>query len=418
MSTIAGRFELRTGHAGKLAGRHPVGLLAAALILVPLLLVPYGFNPYAASSLALFLIYGLMAMSLNFIWGYAGIISFGQNAFFGVGAYAYGVIALNTIGPSAHTGLAVLGGVVVPTLLALFFAYFMFYGRLSDVYASIIVLVLSLVLYSFGVSTAGDEWVIGVARLGGFNGLFGQGSTSQNIANFQIPPITLLLPWMSEPFAFRINRTNVSGYYLVLGTCVGIFIGALLLLRTRLGRVALAIRENETRAASLGYDIRLYKLVMFTVAGAIAGIAGVLFASWGRFVNPDVFNLTFAASVVVYVLLGGRLTLIGGFVGAVAINYLTSYLGGISPSAGASADSSTLLGMVTEMVGRMVQQAPLLVQGIVLIGSVLILKDGITPPLLRQLARRPLIGWLLLLPALSAYFGLKVACRQADVCLF
>ena len=107
MSTIAGRFELRTGHAGKLAGRHPVGLLAAALILVPLLLVPYGFNPYAASSLALFLIYGLMAMSLNFIWGYAGIISFGQNAFFGVGAYAYGVIALNTIGPRTEVAEAV-----------------------------------------------------------------------------------------------------------------------------------------------------------------------------------------------------------------------------------------------------------------------------------------------------------------------
>ncbi len=416
--SIAAHLERRAGRTEALDTSRPAGLLVGAVVLVPLLLVPYGFNPYAASSLALFLIYGLLAMSLNFIWGYAGIISFGQNAFFGVGAYAYGIIALNVIGPSGNTGLAVLGGIGTPALLSLFFAYFMFYGRLSDVYASIVVLVLSLVLYSFAVSTAGDEWVIGVARLGGFNGLFGQGSTSGNIANFQIPPITLPVPGMSEPFAFRINRTNVSGYYLVLGTCVGVFLFASLLLRTRLGRVAVAIRENEARAVSLGYDIRLYKLAMFTLAGAMAGIAGVLFASWGRFVNPDVFNLTFAASVVVAVLLGGRLTLLGGFVGAVAINYLTSYLGGLAAGGTGTTDTSTLPGMLLEIAGRMAQQAPILVPGVVLICTVLILKEGITPPLLRQLARRPLIGWLVLFPAVGTFFVLKVACRQAEVCLF
>ncbi len=309
-----------------------------------------------------------------------------------------------------------LGGVAAATLLALIFGYFMFYGRISDVYASIIVLVLSLVLYAFGVSTAGDEWVIGVARLGGFNGLFGQGSTSQNISNFQIPPITLLLPWMNEPFAFRIDRTSVSGYYLVLSTCTAVFLAALFLLRTRLGRVAVAIRENEARVASFGYDIRIYKVIMFTVAGAIAGIAGVLFASWGHFVNPDVFGLTFAASVVVYVLLGGRLTLIGGFVGALVINYLTSYLGEISPAVSSQTLAVTKVGL--EIIRRMIQQAPLLVQGAVLVATVLLLKDGITPPLIRQLARRPRIALFLLLPAVIALFGIKVACRQADFCLF
>lgn len=416
MNLLAAPPNLRASHAGGLRAVGSIELLAATLILVPLVVVPYGFRPYTITALALFLIYGLLAMSLNFIWGYAGIVSFGQNAFFGVGAYAYGVIALNSIGPRGSSGIAVLGGVAVATLLALTFGYFMFYGRISDVYASIIVLVLSLVLYAFAVSTAGDEWVIGVARLGGFNGLFGQGSTSQNIGNFQIPPITLLLPWMSEPFAFLIDRTNVSGYYLVLGTCTAVFLAARFLLGTRLGRVALAIRENEARVASLGYDIRIYKVIMFTVAGAIAGIAGVLFASWGRFVNPDVFGLTFAASVVVYVLLGGRLILIGGFVGALAINYLTSYLGEISPAA--SREALTFMGLLLEIIRRIVQQAPLLVQGAVLVATVLLLKDGITPPLTRQLARRPLIGWLLLLPVVIAFFGMKVACRQADLCLF
>lgn len=391
--------------------------LVAVVCLVPLLIVPFAFRPYTANALALFLIYGLLAMSLSFIWGYAGIVSFGQNAFFDVGAYAYGIIALNGVGAGGWTGIAILGGVAAATLLAALLSYLMFYGRISDVYASIIVLVLSLVLYSFAVSTAGDERVIGVARLGGFNGLFGQGSTSANISNFAIPPITLRLPWASEPIAFRIDRTSVSGYYLVLGTCVAVYAVADLLLRTRLGRVALAIRENEARAASFGYDVRIYKVVMFTVAGAIAGLAGVLFASWGRFVNPDVFGLTFASSVVVHVLLGGRVPLLGAFVGALALNYLTSYLGGISLAPPAALDVTGLAGMLTEIGRRSIQQAPLLVQGAALVAAVLLLRDGLTPPLLRQLARRPTLGWLVLLPAVLAYFGASLACRQAGLCL-
>ena len=418
MSAFAIDPGSRSGFRGRRVGIGAPDGLAAALVLVPLVLLPYGFKPYAANALALFLIYGLLAMSLNLIWGYAGIISFGQTAFFGIGAYTYGVIGLNSIGASGTTGLAVIGGVAAATGLALFVAYFVFYGRLSDVYAAIIMLVLSLILNEFAVSTAGEEWVIGVARLGGFNGLFGQGSTGQNIANFQIPPITLALPGTIEPYAFGIDRTRVSGYYLVLGVCVAMFVAARLLLATRLGRVAVAFRENEARAASLGYDIRLYKLAMFTVAGAIAGTAGVLFASWGRFVSPDVFGLTLASGVVVNVLLGGRLSLIGGFVGALAVNYLTSYLGGIAPAAGTAGGGSAIADLISEFALGIAQQSALVVQGAVLIGTVLVLKNGITPPLASFLRRWPLAGWLLLLPAVIAYFAAQIACRQADFCFF
>jgi branched-chain amino acid transport system permease protein len=402
-------------------GRRQLGLsstdcLGAALALVPLLLVPYAFKPYAANALALFLIYGLLAMSLNLIWGYAGIISFGQTAFFGIGAYAYGVIALNSIGSIGTTGLALLGGIGTASVLAFASAYFVFYGRLSDVYAAIIMLVLSLVLNTLMVSTAGEEWVIGVARLGGFNGLFGQGSAGQNIGNFQIPPITLEVPGMSRPLAFEIDRTSFAGYYLVLGACLLSYVATRLLLATRLGRVCVAIREDERRAAHLGYDIRLYKLVIFTVAGAVAGLAGVLFAGWGRFVSPDVFGLGFASGVVVNVLLGGRLSLIGGFVGAVAVNYLTSYLGALTPpsSSGGTGISEVVYGLF----GRAIEQSALLVQGAVLIITVLLLKEGITPPLTRFLKRRSVIGWAIVLPLLVAYFAAQVACRQADVCFY
>ncbi len=83
----------------------------------------------------------------------------------------------------------------------------MFYGRISDIYAGIITVAL-LVLFTFFSATAGDEWVVGVARFGGFNGMFGQGGTGEEIANFQIPPVALWLPGMAAPYAFKIGLAS------------------------------------------------------------------------------------------------------------------------------------------------------------------------------------------------------------------
>jgi branched-chain amino acid transport system permease protein len=392
--------------------------LSALLVLLPLLAVPWAFKPYTANVLAVYMIYGLLAMSLGLIWGYAGIMSFGQTAFFGIGAYAYGAIGLNLIDRTHQTHAALLGGLAAAALLAAVVGYFMFYGRISDVYASIITMALTLVLFAFVVSTGGDEWVIGVARFGGFNGMFGQGESSQNIANFQIPPVTLWLPGMAAPFEFKINRESTAGYFLVLGASVVIYLLVRFLLRSRLGRVTVAIRENEARVASLGYDTRFYKLALFTIAGAIAGLAGMLFAAWGRFVNPDRFGLGFAASTVVYVLLGGRTNLLGGFVGAAIIGHLTSYLAEVVPFTTIPGDAGPWVTFLMEASRRIVREAPLLVQGAVLVGVVLVLEDGITPPLFRFLTRHRRWGWWLLLPAVLLYFGHRVACLQADLCVF
>lgn len=393
-------------------------LLAALLLLIPLATLPYGFKPYTANLLALFMIYGLLAMSLGLIWGYAGIMSFGQTAFFGIGGYAYGAIGLNLIHRTGNTNAAFVGGLAVAMLLAAVVGYFMYYGRLSDVYAAIITMALTLVLFAFAASTGGDEWVIGVARVGGFNGMFGQGASSQNIANFQIPPVTLWLPGMAAAREFTIDRESVSGYYLVLALCGLVYAGAQLLLRTRLGRVAVAIRENESRVASLGYDTRFYQFAMFTIGGGIAGLAGILFAAWGRFVNPDRFGLAFAASTVVYVLLGGRTMLLGGFVGAALIGYLTSYLGEVTPFSSIPAGAPAWVAFLMEAARRITREAPILVQGAVLVGIVLALEDGITPPFFRLLRRWIRLGWWVLLPAVLFYFGHRVACQQADLCLF
>jgi ABC-type branched-subunit amino acid transport system permease subunit len=338
--------------------------LAALLLLLPLLAVPWAFKPYTANVLAVYMIYGILALSLTLIWGYAGIMSFGQTAFFGIGAYAYGAIGLNLINRTQQTHSALLGGLAAAAILAAIVGYFMFYGRISDVYASIITLALTLVLFAFAVSTGGDEWVIGVARFGGFNGMFGQGESSQNIANFQIPPVTVWLPGMAQPFEFKINRESAAGYFLVLGVSVFMYLVVRWLLRVRLGRVAVGIRENEARVASLGYDTRFYKFAL------------------------------------------------------VIIGYLTSYLAEFVPFASIPSDATPWVKFLMETGRRIVREAPLLVQGAVLVGIVLALEDGVTPPLSRLLTRYRRWAWWVLLPAVVFYFAQRVACMQADVCLF
>ena len=393
-------------------------LLAALLILVPAAAVPFAYPPYVANQLALYLIYGLLAMSLGMLWGYAGIMSFGQTAFFGIAAYAYGVIGLNLIGTAHQTHTAVIGGIGAAMLLAAAVGYFMFYGRISDIYAGIITVALTLVLFTLFSGTAGNEWVIGVARLGGFNGMFGQAQSGSQIASFRIPPLTVWLPGTASPYEFTIGPDTASHYYLVLFTCVAVYAIVRWLLGSRLGRVALAIRENEKRAESFGYDIRFYKFLMFTIAGAVAGMAGILFAGWGRFINPERFSLTFASATVVSVLLGGRATLLGGFVGALVVGYLTSTLGELAPFSAVSGDHAPWLLFLMEALRRIVREAPLLVQGAVLVVAVLALKDGITPWLNHLLKRWERWGWCLLLPAVIVYLGRKIACESAELCLW
>ncbi len=134
--------------------------------------------------------------------------------------------------------------------------------------------------------------------------------------------------------------------------------------------------------------------------------------------NPDRFGLGFAASTVVYVLLGGRMTLLGGFVGAAIIGYLTSYLAEIVPFGTTPPGTGPWMAALMEATRRIVREAPLLVQGAVLVGIVLVLEDGITPPLYRLLKRHARWAWWILLPAVILYFGQRVACQQADLCLF
>lgn len=245
----------------------------------------------------------LLALSLGLIWGFGGILCFGQTAFFGLGAYAYVIAGINFGGST----WAVVVAILVAAAFAAVLGYFVFYGRVSDVYLAVITLTVSLIFYNLLRRTSGPDYKIGDALLGGFNGI-------------NAPPLNV--PGYADWFLFPEDVFYVAMAALLIG-----YFGCVWLVRSHFGRVAVAIRENELRAELIGYDIRLNKLLLFTVGGGIAGAAGVLFANGVGRVTPDVFNLYNAALTIIWVIVGGRGTLIGPILGAFALFYLTSELG-------------------------------------------------------------------------------------------
>jgi ABC-type branched-subunit amino acid transport system permease subunit len=310
-----------------------------AAMLVVMFGLPLVTGLFGLVQATVFIAMAMVALSQGFIWGYGGIMSFGQSAFFGLGGYTYAVAVMN-LGDSS---LPLVFAVLLPAVFAAFLGYFMFYGRISDAYVGVITLTVTVILFNVMNSTAGDIYHIGNAPLGGFNGMP------------SIPPLN-----MPGDASTPLDPRQL--YYVCMALLVVVYAMLRLILTTRFGRVVVAIRENETRAMLLGYDPRLYKLIVFTIGGGVAGLAGCLFANWGAFISPTVFGLTQSAQIIIFVLVGGLGTLIGPIIGAVAIEYLISVIG---TQQTLNAD---------------------LILGVVLVGFVLLVPQGVVP-LVRRAAR-------------------------------
>ncbi|SPU48892.1 ABC transporter permease subunit [Bordetella trematum] len=298
--------------------RVPVFSLAlGALAVGAAFALPAMVDMFSLLSMTVYLIMALLALSLAFVWGHGGILCFGQAAFFGLGAYAWAVGAFN-FGPGL---LALALAVLVPAVFAALLGYFMFYGKISDVYLGVITLAVTLILFNLMNSTSGDSYRIGAALLGGFNGIP------------SIPPLTL--PGADEPLMPE------GSFTLVALLLVAAYFGLRLVMASRFGRVVAAVRENEQRALLLGYNASAYKLAAFTLGGALAGLAGMLYANWGAFVSPGVFGLAQSAQIIIWVIVGGRGTLIGPIIACVALQAMVTELG-----AQQSIDTGVVLGAI------------------------------------------------------------------------
>jgi len=276
----------------------------AALGLAILIFVPMLFDLFEVLQMIKYVVLSLFALSLAYMWGFGGILSFGQAGFFGLGGYTFAVAAINM----GQTTVPFIMAIGLCALFAAALGYFMFYGRLNDVYMGVVTLVVTLILWKFINHTAGPEYIIGKARLGGFNGM---------------PSIPIMtLPWQPD---VALEPAHMFQYFMVILIVVYLFLH--FLIKSKFGRVAISIRENEVRTGLLGYDVRLYKLGVFTIGGAIGGAAGAMWATYQTFIDPHSFSLEVSAKCLIWVMAGGVGTLFGPIIGVVALEYISLKLG-------------------------------------------------------------------------------------------
>lgn len=287
---------------------------AGLLVVITLFAVyPQTTDPYTVIQTSRYFALAFLALSLCFIWGYGGILSFGQVVFFGAAAYAFGIIGINLSSAGGIT-VAIIGAVIVGTMFASLLGYFMFYGGVQDTYVTIITLVVALVLNTFMIQTSGSEWSIGVAQLGGANGIA------------DVPDLAIGIGGT----AFVFDRA--AFYYALLISLLIAYFGLRVLVNSQFGLTMVAIREDEARTEAFGYDVPFVKLVVFTIGGALAAVGGVFYITWGNFIDPSVFSIGFAALPIVWVSVGGRESLVGAIGATIVIERMrTGLSSGIGP---------------------------------------------------------------------------------------
>jgi branched-chain amino acid transport system permease protein len=257
-----------------------------AVCFVVALVLPLASPPrYVVTVLTQMFVYAIFAMSLDLLLGYTGLASLGHAAFWGLGAYATGLVAragVTGVVPALLAGAAVaaLGALVIGAICV----------RTAGVYFLMLTLAFAQMVYA-----AAFKWTW---LTGGSNGLSG-------VPKLQAPGVGTL--------------DGVGLYELALVLCGGTLVALWLLTRAPLGRTFVGIRENEGRLRALGYDTYRYKLAAFTIAGLFAGLAGALNVAYSGYVSPNDVFWTASGQVMVMVIIGGLGTLLGPVLGAVLV---------------------------------------------------------------------------------------------------
>ncbi|MGQ7262148.1 urea ABC transporter permease subunit UrtC [Vreelandella sp. V005] len=315
-----------------------LGVLVAALALVTILHVaippenPLHVGAYTVNLFGKYLSYALLAVAVDLVWGYLGILSLGHGAFFAIGGYAMGMYLMRQIGDRGTYGHPVLPDFMVflnwdslpwfwhgfdmawfafimvllaPGLLALVFGFLAFRSRVTGVYLSIITQALTFALMlAFFRNEMG---------FGGNNGL----TDFREIVGFDL-------------------RSDATRLGLFLATGVALALGYILcraIVTSKLGRVSVATRDAEARTRFLGYRVERFQLFVFVVSAMLAGLAGALYVPQVGIINPSEFSPIFSIEIVLWVALGGRATLYGAVIGAILVNYAKTIFTGVMPDA-------------------------------------------------------------------------------------
>ena len=263
--------------------------LMALIFWVATFIYPFTTSGYKVDNFTYYFIMIVFMLSLYLLWGYTGIFSFGQAAFFGIGAYVYGIFSKAS---PKSTGMGLLGivlGCVIPMILALILGIFIYYGHINASFIGIITFCLSLTLQTFMTQTSGPEWQILGVKLGGFNGL--NKIPAIHLGGFQIKGMTM--------------------YFVSFAIALGAYILFRVIQKSNFGYTMLSIRENPERSELFGYDTAKISTIVFAIGGGIAGFAGVLFASWGAYVVPSTLSTSTSFIAVIIIALAGRYSVTG-----------------------------------------------------------------------------------------------------------
>lgn len=286
------------------AARRPRLLVLPAIELaglLVLLLLPLHLEVFGLAFVTRAMILALLALSFDLVWGYAGILSFGQALFFGAGAYGVALVGRDLGWAQAVVTLplaALLGGT-----LALLLAWFLLLGRRPP----------SVIFVSLGTLTgsyAAERLVNASAYLGGRNGLSG------------VPVL------LAGRFEFL---EGASFYFLALGVLAAVYLASRLVVRSQLGLVLAGVRDEERRLLFLGYRVPLFKALIFTFAGLVAGLAGGMYAYHEGYAGPVSLGMQLSTQAVLYTLFGGTGTLAGAVLGTFVIETLSLVLSDASP---------------------------------------------------------------------------------------
>lgn len=287
----------------------------AILIFLFLATTPFYMSMFRVSLVGRFMCYAIIAVGLDMIWGYTGILSLGHGVYFGLGAYCMAMyLKLEASGgalpdfmtwsgirelpafwkPFVSSGFAMAMVVVVPVVLAVIIGYLTFLNRIRGVYFSILSQALAMIM---AVLLVGSQ-----EFTGGSNGL----------TNFT----TVMGKPLSAPM------TKLGLYYITLVTLAAIYLLCRFLIGRRVGKIFVAIRDSENRVRFTGYNPAVYKVFVYALSAAIAGIAGALYVTQVGIITPADVDIVPSVEMVIWVAIGGKATLVGPILGALSVNAL------------------------------------------------------------------------------------------------
>jgi urea transport system permease protein len=333
---VAGERRMWASSSEAPGGASLIVVLAVASIAVPILnqfvpaSSPVHVSTFLLTLLGKYLCYAMLAIAVDLIWGYCGILSLGHAAFFSLGGYAMGMYLMRQIGTRGvygdpvlpdfmvflnwhalpwfwhgfnHFVFAMLMMVLAPALLALVFGWLAFRSRVTGVYLSIMTQALTYALMlAFFRNDMG---------FGGNNGF----TDFKDILGFDLHK----------------DSTRVVLFAVTAATLAAVYLASRAITASRAGRVMRAIRDAESRTRFLGYRVESYKLWVFVFSAAVAGIAGALYVPQVGIINPSEFAPINSIEVVIWVAVGGRGTLVGAAAGAVLVNYAKTFFTGALP---------------------------------------------------------------------------------------